>query len=105
VYCVYRTLSYAVTKYELTEFGAAFSMLFSNEKVLQIFSLVQYAAFIVMCFAVKAHYNSRVLGEQDEKIKERKSMLVAPKIYSPAHMGLDTLEDDFLLERDEEESC
>ncbi len=102
VYCVYRTFSYAVTKYELTELGVAFSNLFSSEKVLQIFSLVQYMAFIVMCFVVKSFYNSRVLDEQDEKIKERKSQLVAPKIYSPAHVGLDTLEDDLLLEKDEE---
>lgn len=105
VYCIYRTLSYAVTKYELTELGEVFSSIFSNEKVLQIFSLVQYVAFIIMCFAVWAHYNSRVLYEQDEKIKERKRLLVAPKIYSPAHVGLDTLEDDFLLEKVDDESC
>lgn len=105
VYCVYRTLSYAVTKYGLGEFGTIFSRIFSNEGALQIFSLVQYVAFIVMCFVVKDHYNSKVLGEQDEKIKERKRMLVAPKIYNTSHVGLDTLEDDYLLDNTEDESC
>lgn len=105
VYCVYRTLCYAVTKYGLDEFGAVFSGFFSNEQILQIFSLIQFLAFIIMCLAVKAHYNSRVLDEQDEKIKERKRMLVAPKIYSSSHVGLDTLEDDFLLEPVDDESC
>ncbi len=105
VYCVYRTLSYAVTKYGFDEFGTFFFDVFSNGTALQIFSLAQYVAFIVMCFVVKAYYNTKVLGEQDEKIKERKRMLVAPKIYNTSHVGLDTLEDDFLLDNTEEESC
>ncbi len=103
-YAIYRSISYSVTKYNLTEFGESFAELFSSDSMLYIFSLLEYFLFVVMCFAVIRHYNSKILFEQDEKIKERKKMLVAPKIYNTSHMGLDTLDDDFLLPVDEEDT-
>lgn len=102
-YAIYRTLSYSVSKYGLTELGEIFIKLFSNETVLQISGIVHYLLFVIMCFVVKHFYNSKVLCEQDEKIKAKKNMLVAPKIYNTDHLGLDTLEDDFLLQQDEED--
>ncbi len=97
LYGVYRSLYYSVTKYGLTEFGELFSKLFSDSSVMYIFSLFSFFMFIIMCFAVVGCYNKKILQEQDEEIKARKKMLVAPKIYNSDHIGLDTLEDDFLL--------
>ncbi len=102
-YAIYRSINYAVTKYNLTEFGESFTELFSGDSMIYIFSLLEYFLFVVMCLAVMRHYNSKILFEQDEKIKERKKMLVAPKIYNTSHIGLDTLDDDFLLPANEEE--
>lgn len=101
LYAVYRSLFYSVTKYELMEFGSVFAKLFSNTSVMYILGLMEYMMFVVMCFVVIHCYNKKVLYEQDEKIKERKKMLVAPKIYNTDHLGLDTLEDDFLLPGEE----
>lgn len=97
LYAFYRSFFYAVTKYELTEFGALFEVAFSSSSVMYILSLVSYLMFIIMCFWVIRCYNAKVLIEQDEKIKEKKKILVAPKIYNSSHIGIDTLEDDFLL--------
>ncbi len=96
-YGVYRSFYYAVTKYGLSEFGEKFYNLFSNSSVMYILSLVSFFVFIVMCIVVIHYYNSRVLDEYDEKVKAKKKMLVAPKIYDSSHIGLDTLEDDYLL--------
>lgn len=101
-YAVYRSAFYAVTKYELTELGAFFEVLFSSNDIMYILSLLEYLMFVVMCFAVMRCYNSKVLFEQDEKIKAKKKMLVAPKIYNNSHIGLDTLEDDYLLQEESE---
>lgn len=101
IYAVYRSFYYCITKYDLTEFGSAFEKIFSNTSAMYILSLIGYLAFVVMCFAVVHCYNKKILCEQEEKIKERKKMLVAPKIYNSDHLGLDTLDDDFLLAADE----
>ena len=103
VYAFFRSVSYSVTKYELTELGNIFTRVFSNQDVLTVMGIVQYFLFVVMCLFVMNHYNSLVLGEQDEKIKERKKMLVAPKIYNTDHLGMDTPEDNYLLPRRGEE--
>lgn len=102
-YAIYRTLSYSVSKYGLTELGDIFIKLFSNETVLQISGIMHYLFFVIMCLVVRHFYNSKVLDEHDEKIKAKKKMLVAPRIYNTDHLGLDTLEDDFLLAQQEGE--
>lgn len=100
-YALYRTLFYAVTKYGLTISASDIAHLFSDESMMYAFSLLAYLVFVIMCLAVMRSYNARVLYEQDEKIKEKKKLLVASQIYNSSHMGLDTLEDDYLLYRDE----
>ena len=97
VYALYRSVFYAVTKYGLTEFGEGFESFFSNTETTYILSLIVYLLFVIMCFAVMRCYNAKILAEQDEKIKAKKKMLVAPKIYNSNQVGLDTLEDDFLF--------
>ncbi len=97
IYAFYRTFYYAVTKYSLTEFGDGFVSFFSNIMVIHFMSMVLYAFVVVMCLFVMCYYNSKVLGEHDDMIKERKNMVVATKIYNTDLVGIDTLEDDFLL--------
>ena len=103
VYAIYRSLYISVVKYKLSSIGEVLTFVFSNDNVRSILLLLELFLFIIMCLVVRRHFNSRVLDEQDQKIKERKNMLVAPKIYNTDHVGLDTLEDDFLLPVEAEE--
>jgi hypothetical protein len=100
---VYRSFNYSVTKYELTEIGDGLVTILSNDYIKYVLVLVEFLLFIIMCFIVRKHFDSKILDEQDEKIKARKNMLVAPKIYNTDHLGLDTLEDDFLLPQETDE--
>ncbi len=102
VYALYRSFYYAVTKYYLMELGESFASIFSNEAFLHILSIIQYSLFVVMCFAVRGYYNSKVLDEHDQMVKRRKNMLVAPKIYNTDLVGVDYLEDDFLVKSEED---
>ncbi len=97
IYAIYRTLYYGVSKYSLTELGENFGNVFSNSRYLYAISLIQYTFFVVMCVMVMFSYNKRVLDEHDVLLKERKNMLVAPKIYNTDLVGIDYLEDEFLL--------
>ncbi len=101
-YAVYRSIFYSVTKYGLSVSVESMELLFSDSTVMYILSLFAYLMFVVMCFAVMRVYNAKVMYEQDEKIKAKKKMLVAPQIYNSSHMGLDTLEDDYLLYKSED---
>ncbi len=103
VYIVYRSLYMAVAKYKLSSIGDGLSVIFSNDVVRSVLLLTELLLFVIMCFMVRRHFNSKVLAEQDAKIKERKNLLVAPKIYNSDHIGIDTLEDDFLLREEIEE--
>lgn len=103
VYAIYRSVNYSVTKCDLTEIGEVFVVLFSSDTVKSVLLLVHLFLFVVMCFFVKRHFDSKILDEQDERIKAKKNMLVAPKIYNTDHVGLDTLEDTFLLPVEAEE--
>ncbi len=102
-YAIYRSMYISVVKYELTEIGDLLIPVFSSDIARYILVLLELLLFIIMCLMVRKHFNSKILAEQDLKIKERKNMLVAPKIYNSDHIGLDTLEDDFLLPSEEEE--
>ncbi len=97
LYALYRTLYFAVTKYSLLELGTTFGNVFSQKSTLYGLSLLQYGFFVVMCLIVMNSYNKKVLDEHDILIKERKNMLTAPKIYNTDLVGIDTLEDDYLL--------
>ncbi len=103
MYAVYRTFYYAVVKYSLTEFGESLGNIFSSSTYLYAISLIQYTFFVVMCVAVMLSYNKRVLDEHDVLVKERKNMLVAPKIYNTDLVGIDFLEDEFLLPANNED--
>ncbi len=105
IYAVYRSFYYSITKYSLVGAESELYSIFSNVDALYSISLVQYGFFVVMCIAVLRLYNTRVLDENDAMIKARKSMLTAPKIYNTDLVGIDTLEDEYLLDNQEDTEC
>lgn len=103
IYAVYRTFYFCITKYQLIETDGFLVKLFSSESAMYILSLIEYLFFIVMCIMVVRSYNLKIADEMEERNKQKKKMLYAPKIYNTDHIGLDTLEDQFLLCSDEVE--
>ena len=96
VYNFYRIFNYAITKYGLTP-GDFYTWLFSNETFMKTAVLLFYALSGVMFFAVMKAYNKYVLDEQEAVRKTKKNMNFARKIYNTDCVGIDTLEDDWLL--------
>ena len=103
IYNVYKVLNYAVTKYGLTVFGELFVSVFSNKLILNSLCLLQFLLDVVMCLIVMMYYDKKAIKEQEEKSKVNKKMVVAKRIYSTDCCGIDNLEDDFFLEKKEEE--
>lgn len=99
IYNAYRVFNYSVTKFEFTYFGDVFNEFFSNSLVLNILCLVHFAADIIMFAVVLKYYNARAITEQDEKTAITRQMVTSRKIYNTDCFGLDTMEDDFLLEK------
>ena len=103
IYNVYKVFNYAVTKYGLTVFGELFVSVFSNKLILNSLCLLQFLLDIFMCLIVMKHYDKKAIKEQEEKSKVNKKMVVAKRIYSTDCCGIDNLEDNFFLEKKEEE--
>ncbi len=99
IYNFYKVFNYSVTKYEFTYFGDVFTELFGNGVVLNILCLVHFMADIIMFAVVLKYYNARAITEQDEKTAITRQMVTSRKIYNTDCFGLDTLEDDFFLEK------
>lgn len=104
IYNAYRVVNYSVTKFEFTYFGDVFNEIFSNGLVLNILCLVHFATDIIMFAIVLKYYNTRAITEQDEKTAITRQMVTSRKIYNTDCFGLDTMEDDFLLEKSGETS-
>ncbi len=99
VYNAYRIFNYSITKFEFTYFGDVFTEAFGNGVVLNILCLVHFMADIIMFAVVLKFYNAQAIIEQNEKTAITKKMVTSRKIYSTDCFGLDTLEDDFFLEK------
>ncbi len=102
LYNTYKVLDYAVTKYGFTYFGDLFNGAFSNPVVLNTLCLVHFLADIIMFAAVLRHYDEKAVTERQEKTEITRRMVTSRKIYTTDRIGLDTLEDDFFLEKNEE---
>lgn len=99
VYNGFKFINYAVVKYGLPVEDNAFSNIFTNELILNILALVQFGFNIVMCVVAFRYFETLILGEHEEKEKTIKKMITARNIYSTDCVGIDTLEDDYLLKK------
>lgn len=95
---LYKLFNYSVTKYGLTYLGDFFISVFSNETVLHILSLAQFALDILMCVLVMKVYNKFVSDEHARQENGRKNLKFSRKIYNTECVGIDTMEDDYLTE-------
>ncbi len=102
IYNTYKVLDYSVTKYGFTYFGDIFNEAFSNPVVLNALCLVHFLADIIMFAAVLRHYDEKAVAERQEKTAITRKMVTSRKIYTTDCFGLDTLEDDFFLEKCDE---
>ncbi|MBQ8183138.1 MAG: hypothetical protein IJ025_04480 [Clostridia bacterium] len=102
LYNVYKMLNYSVTRYGLDIFGEFFVSVFGNGKVMSVLCLIHFLCDIVMFILVLLHYNRQAIAEQKEKAVITNRMITSRKIYSTDCFGLDTLEDDFFLDKQEE---
>ncbi len=102
VYNIYKVFNYAVAKYEIKALGDLFVTVFSNSVILNVLCLLQFGFDILMFAVVLKFFNKKAIEEQEEKDTETKKMVTARKIYSTDCYGLDSLEDDFLLETNED---
>ncbi len=102
LYNAYKVLDYSVTKYDFTYFGNTFNQVFSNPVVHNILCLVHFLADIIMFAVVLKHYDQMAIPEQAEKTEITRRMVTSRKIYTTDCFGLDTLEDDFFLEKNDE---
>ena len=98
IYNLYRLFYYSVSKYDFTYLGEGFSSFFGNSTVLSILCLVFFALAVVMFGLVFKLYDEKAVDEEKEKTAITKKMVTSRKIYSTDCFGLDTMEDDFLLE-------
>ncbi len=98
-YNAFKIFNYSVTKYDFTYFGEVFNKAFSNPLVLNVLCLVHFFCDIVMFAVVLKYYDAKAITEQNEKMAITKRMVTSRKIYSTDCFGLDTLEDDFFLEK------
>jgi hypothetical protein len=101
IYNVYKVFNYAITKYDFTYFGELFNNIFSNAIVMNVLCLVNFALDMVMFAFVIKFYGDNAVIEQNEKTAITKNMVTSRKIYSTDCFGLDTLEDDFFMEKPE----
>lgn len=102
IYNIYKLFNYMVAKYELDALGDLFVTVFSNNLVLNTLCLLQFGFDILMFGFVLKVYDKKATKEQEEKDSITKKMVTARKIYSTDCCGLDSLEDDFLLETNED---
>ena len=102
LYNAYKVLDYSVTKYDFTYFGDVFNQVFSNPVVLNALCLVHFLADIIMFAVVLKHYDQMAIPEQTEKTEITRRMVTSRKIYTTDCFGLDTFEDDFFLEKNDE---
>lgn len=94
---LFKVFRYAVTKYELNALGDIFVSVFSNETATAVLSLLQYAFDIIMFFIVLKEYNKFILDEFNKNEIAKKKAVFSRKIYNTDCVGIDTMEDDFLL--------
>ncbi len=104
VYNAYTVFNYSITKFDFTYLGDVFNTTFSNPVVLSVLCLVHFMADIIMFVLVLKFYDTKAITEQSEKTEITKKMVTSRKIYSTDCFGLDTLEDDFFLEKSGETS-
>ena len=102
IYNFYRAFNYSVTKFDFTYFGELFNNIFSNSAVRNILCLVHFLFDIIMFAVVLKFYEERAIPEQNEKMQNTQKMVISRKIYTTDCFGLDTLEDDFFLEKYDE---
>lgn len=99
LYNGFKFINYSVVKYGVPVEDNVFSNVFTNELYLNIFALIQFGFNIAMCVAAFRYYESLIMAEHEEKEKNIKKMITARNIYSTDCVGIDTLEDDFLLDK------
>ncbi len=97
----YKMLNHTITKYSFAGFSDAFNSAFSNDTVLYVLVLLQFAMNIVMFTFVVKTYNKFLSSEHYEREQEHKKMYFARNIYDTDGFGVDTLEDDYLTEQTE----
>ena len=91
------TINYAITKYGLMIAESTLSSAFTNSKISDVLAIVQFSFNIIMCVLALKYFESFVIEEHEEQEKNTKKMITARNIYTTDCVGIDTLEDDYLL--------
>ncbi len=98
IYSFFKFFNYAITR-----FGINFSLpwineIFSKNAIAQILCILQYAVLFIMLIAVSKYYEK--LSEAEEKQNEETNKLLfnAKSVFDEKGYGIDTFEDDFLIE-------
>lgn len=95
---IFKVFRYSVTKYGLASIGDELVDVFSNETVTCVLSLSQFALCIVMFSVVVMEYNKLILDEYNEHETAKKRANFSRQIYNTDCIGIDTMEDDFLVD-------
>lgn len=97
MYNLYKCFNYLVVKYNVGIIGNTVTELFSNSNVLKILCLLQLGFDVLMLVQVCIYYAKKGEGEQAILDKNEKQLQKACNVYKEEGFGIDTLEDDFLL--------
>lgn len=97
IYNGFKFINYAIVKYGIPVADNGLSDAFTNESAINVLALVQFGFNIITCIVAYRYFESLVSDEHEEKEKNIKNMVTARNIYSTDCVGIDTLEDDFLL--------
>ena len=98
VYSFFKLFNYAVTRFGISFSQPWVNSLFSNSKIAQGLCILQYAVALIMLITVSRHYEK--LSEAEEKQNEETNQLLfkARNVYNEKGFGIDTFEDDYLIE-------
>ena len=97
LYNGFKFINYAITKYGLMIAESTLSSVFTNSKISDVLAIVQFSFNIIMCVLALKYFESFVIEEHEEQEKNTKKMITARNIYTTDCVGIDTLEDDYLL--------
>ena len=97
LYNGFKFFNYAVGKYGITAFGEDFALIFSQNEILQILCIFQFAFNLIMLVCVTVYYSKKGDSEQEILDKNTRELSKARNIHKEEGFGIDTLEDDYLL--------